>query len=66
MRVTDISASRFSDPEATISKMLRLTLQFRCSELAVFLLRGQEAPELLEEIADMAADCWALRDGDDT
>ena len=48
-----------------ITDMLRATLRLRCSELAVLLLSGQPAPNLLDEITDLACDCWALRDGDD-
>jgi hypothetical protein len=49
----------------TVAAWIRLALRARCCELSLYLIRGEQAPALLDEIVDMACDSWALRDGDD-
>lgn len=58
------------EPVSELSGMLdqitRECLRSKCCELSLFLLKGVEAPLLLEEIEELARDAWAFRTEDDT
>lgn len=42
--------------------MTREMLRERCLELTLYLYAGVEAPNLVDEVEDLARDSWALRD----
>lgn len=42
--------------------MTREQLRERCLELALYLYAGVEAPNLVDEVEELARDSWALRD----
>lgn len=48
-----------------IEQLLRQALRGKCCELAMFLHHGDLPELLLAEVAELATDVWALRDGDD-
>ena len=44
-----------------MTRTLALCLRFRCVELALYLLRGTDAPVLVDELADVCAACGDVR-----
>lgn len=40
-----------------MSRLLRVSLRFRCTELALYLLRGTTPTALVDEVADVCAGC---------
>lgn len=49
-----------------MAALIQAALRQRCLEASVLLAAGVSVPvPLLEQIADLAHDAWAFRDGDD-
>jgi hypothetical protein len=66
MALTNTIEDRRDSVDDAITEVIRHCLQGKCIELSIFLYHGTLPPLLLEEVAEIASDAWALRERDDT
>jgi hypothetical protein len=48
-----------------MEKLIREALREKCCELALYLHHGQTPAALIDEVAELASDRWALRSDED-